>query len=75
VLAAFLVYASKDDVRFNFKAPPAASPPERAFPYRKFYTLSEAKRFCGKNKITHTDEITPTESRDAGVHMFGQRLD
>jgi len=66
---AFLVHLGKAGIRSNFGAPPAASSTREEYPsiiFKKFDARSEAERVCGKNNITHIEEITPTESKDAG---------
>jgi len=60
--------------RFSVGGPPAASPTERTVPFKKFDTRSEAGRICGKNNTTHMEEITPTESKDAGYTCSDPRI-
>jgi len=68
-----------NDARFDFGAPPAASPTasggtirvkqfglEQTFTVNVFDTRSEAERRCGRDNVMRWEEITPTESRDRG---------
>ena len=59
-------YLGKVPVPSNETPPAASSTTHGTFPVELFKTRSEAEHACGKNNVTHVEEITPTEARDAG---------
>ena len=70
LVLAFAIYLGQFDFLLEPKAlpyvPPASTYSKYQIYIQHFDTRAEAEQVCGKNNIAGVEEITPTESKDAG---------